>query len=131
MSSYSARKMKIAIYEYADDKQKDLYKKMPKGHFLNNESNMHHFFLWNTFFRRNLHRFAMDYLGIRLHLYQAIILYMMGICQLCVIVACRAAAKSFIISIYACCICIIKPYSKVVISSATKGQSKLIISDKI
>ena len=131
MSSYSARKMKIAINEYADDKQKDLYKKMPKGHFLNNESNMHHFFLWNTFFRRNLHRFAMDYLGIRLHLYQAIILYMMGICQLCVIVACRAAAKSFIISIYACCICIIKPYSKVVISSATKGQSKLIISDKI
>jgi len=131
MSSYSARKLKIDINECADDKQKDLYKKMPKGHFLNNESNMHHFFLWNTFFRRNLHRFAMDYLGIRLHLYQAIILYMMGICQLCVIVACRAAAKSFIISIYACCICIIKPYSKVVISSATKGQSKLIISDKI
>lgn len=125
------RRAKSTSAQYADDRQKELHKQMPKGHFLNNESNMHHFFLWNTFFRRNLHRFAMDYLGIHLHLYQAIILYMMGINQLCVIVACRAAAKSFIISIYACCVCILRPYSKVVISSATKGQSKLIISDKI
>lgn len=55
----------------------------------------------------------------------------MGISQLIVIVACRAAAKSFIIALYACCKAIIKPGSKIVLGSATRGQSKLIISEKI
>ena len=119
------------ISNYADERQIDLYQKMPSGHFLNNPDNLHHVFLWNTFFRRNLHRFAKDFLGINLHLYQSIILYMMSISQLCVIIACRAAAKSLVISIYAVCICILRPYSEVVISSATRGQSALIVKDKI
>lgn len=55
----------------------------------------------------------------------------MGICPFIVIVACRAAAKSFIIAIYACCRCILYPGSKIVIASATRGQSKLIVSEKI
>lgn len=116
---------------YADDRQKELYKKFPTTNFLGNEKNVDHVLKWNTFFRRNLHRLAIDYLGIKLHPYQALVLYLMGICQFVVIVACRAAAKSFIIAIYACCRCIVYPYSKIVLSSATKGQSKLIISEKI
>ena len=119
------------ISKLADERQANLYKKMPSGHFLGNESNMDHFFRWNTFFRRNLHRVATDYLGIRLHIYQILVLYLMGICQTIVIVACRAAAKSFIIALYACCKCIVTPGYKIVLSSATKGQSKLIISEKI
>ena len=55
----------------------------------------------------------------------------MGISQLIVIVASRAAAKSFIIALYACCKAIIKPNSRIVLGSATRGQSKLIISEKI
>lgn len=116
---------------YADDRQKELYKKFPSTSFLGNERNVDHVLRWNTFFRRNLHRVAIDYLGINLHPYQALMLYMMGICQLIVIIACRAAAKSFVIALYACCKCIVSPYSKIVLSSATKGQSKLIISEKI
>ena len=116
---------------YADDKQKDVHNKLPRNHFLNNERNMDNFLLWNTFFRRNLHRVATDYLGLKLHLYQILILYLMGISRFIAIIASRSAAKSFIIAIYACCICIVKPGSKVVLSSATKGQSKLIISEKI
>ena len=86
----------------ADDRQKELYKKFPTNSFLGNEQNMDHVFLWNTFFRRNLHRFAIDFLGINLHIYQAILLYMMGICQFIVVIASRAAAKSFVIALYAC-----------------------------
>ena len=115
----------------ADERQKELYKKFPTNSFLGNERNVDHVLRWNTFFRRNLHRVAIDYLGINLHPYQAIILYLMGICQFVVIIACRAAAKSFIIALYACCRCIVYPHSKIVLSSATKGQSKLIISEKI
>jgi len=130
MAKHITKKSK-KISELADERQRDLYKKMPSGHFLNNQENMHHVLLWNTFFRRNLHRFAKDFLGINLHIYQSIILYMMSISQLCVIIACRAAAKSLVISIYAVCVCILRPYSEVVISSATRGQSALLVKDKI
>ena len=116
---------------HADDRQKEVYKNFPSNSFLGNEQNMDHVFLWNTFFRRNLHRFAIDFLGINLHAYQAILLYMMGVCQFVVVIASRAAAKSFIIALYACCRCITRPFSRIVLSSATKGQSKLIVSEKI
>ena len=116
---------------YADERQANLYKKFPSTHFLSNPKNVHNTFLWSTLFARNFHKLATDYLGIKLHLYQQLILYLMGISQLIVIVACRAAAKSFIIALYACCKAIIKPGSKIVLGSATRGQSKLIISEKI
>lgn len=116
---------------HADDRQKELYTKFPSNHFLSNEKNCDNFLLWNTFFKRNLHRVAIDYLGLRLHLYQILILYLMGVSRFIAIIASRSAAKSFIISIYACCVCIVKPGAKIVLSSATKGQSKLIVSEKI
>lgn len=116
---------------YADDIQSKLHTKFPTTHFLSNPDNVHHLLLWNTFFRRNLHRLAIDYLKINLHIYQAIMLFLMGISQFIVVIACRAAAKSFIIALYACCRCITRPFTKIVLSSATKGQSKLIVSEKI
>jgi len=116
---------------YADDRQAELYTKFPTNHFLGNEKNVDHVLRWNTFFRRNLHRVALDYLGLKLHMYQILILYLMGICKSMVIVAARSAAKSFIIAIYACCVCIVYPYSEVVLTSATKKQAKLIVSAKI
>lgn len=115
----------------ADERQAELYRKFPSDSFLGNETNMDHFIQWVTFFRRNLHRFAMDYLGVKLHLYQIIMLYMMGINNFIVVIASRASAKSFIIALYACCRCILYPNSMIVLSSATKGQSKLLVSEKI
>lgn len=115
----------------ADVRQAELYKKFSSDHFLGTEANMDHFMLWVTFFRRNLHRFAIDYLGIKLHLYQIIMLYLMGINNFIVVIASRASAKSFVIALYACCRCILYPNSMIVLSSATKGQSKLLVSEKI
>lgn len=121
----------MQMNNYADERQKNLYKKFPSTHFLSNPNHVHNTLLWCTFLRRNLHRVATDYLGIKLHIYQQLILYLMGISQLIVIVASRAAAKSFIIALYACCKAIVKPNSRIVLGSATRGQSKLIISEKI
>lgn len=115
----------------ADERQSELYKKFPTDSFLGSEKNVDHFIQWVTFFRKNLHRFAMDYLGLKLHLYQIIMLYLMGVNQFIVVIASRASAKSFIIALYACCRCILYPNSLVVLSSATKGQSKLLVSEKI
>lgn len=115
----------------ADNRQAELYKKFPANSFLGDERNADHFFLWVTFFRRNLHRFVKDYLGIELYLYQSLMIYLMGISNFFVVIASRAAAKSFIIALYACCKCILYPNSQVVLSSGTKGQSKLLVSEKI
>ena len=117
--------------KYADKNQSKLHTKFPTTHYLSNPTNVDHILLWNTFFRRNLHRLAIDYFRINLHPYQSIMLYLMGICQFIVVIACRAAAKSFIIALYACCRCVTRPHTKIVLSSATKGQSKLIVSEKI
>ena len=117
--------------KYADERQEVLHTKFPNSHFLSKKKNCEHALAWNTFFRRNLHRFAMDYLGLKLHWYQAVILYFMGVSQFVEIVASRAASKSFIIAIYACCRCITRPYTHVVIGSSTKKQAKLIIYAKI
>lgn len=115
----------------ADERQSELYKKFPQNSFLGSAKNVDHFMQWITFFRRNLHRFALDYLGIKLHLYQIIMLYLMGINRFIVVIASRASAKSFIIALYACCRCILYPNSLIVLSSSTKGQSKLLVSEKI
>lgn len=122
--------MKIE-FQYADEHQKKIHTRFKSNHYLGNPKNVDHVLLWSTFFRRNLHRLAIDYLGIGLHLYQVISLYLMGICNRLVIVAARAAAKSFLIALYACCMAILYPGIQIVISAATKGQSRLIVSRKI
>lgn len=119
------------LSQYADERQREIYKRFSSDSFLGNPHNADHVMQWTTFFRRNLHRFATDYLGLKLHLYQIIMLYMMGIFNFIVVIASRASAKSFIIALYACCRCILYPNSMVVLSSATKGQSKLLVSEKI
>lgn len=89
------------------------------------------FIEWNTYFRRNIHRFVEYYLELDMYLYQKILLFLMNLCPLVVVVACRATAKSFVIAVYSCAKCILYPGSKIVIASATKKQAGLIVSEKI
>jgi hypothetical protein len=86
---------------------------------------------WVTFYRRNIHRFIEHYFGLELFFYQILLIYLMNLSPLIVVVACRAAAKSYIIAIFACAKCVLYPGSKVVIASATKKQASLIVSEKI
>lgn len=116
---------------YADEKQAALYTMFPPDSYLGDAQRVDHLMLWITFFRRNLHRCATDYLGIKLHTYQVIMLYLMGISDFFVVIASRASAKSFIIALFACIRCILYPNSMIVLSSGTKGQSKLLVSEKI
>lgn len=119
------------LYEHADEKQKVLSQNFPSTTLLGDANFLGHFLLWVTFWRRNLHRFATDYLGLSLKLYQVIMLYLMGINNTFVCIASRASAKSFVIAIYACCKAILYPQSSIVLCSGTKGQAKLLVSEKI
>lgn len=114
-----------------DRNQSKIHTNFGAGHYLSQKENVERLIHWVTFYRRNLNRFASHYLGLSLHLYQHIILYLMGIYPSFCIIAARSAAKSFVIAIFACCKAILYPGSKIVIASGTKRQSKLIVSEKI
>lgn len=86
---------------------------------------------WTTFYRRNIHRFILHYFGIKLHLYQIIILYLMNLAPTVVLVCARAIAKSFITSLYACAVCVLYPGSKVVATAKLKKTAGLLITEKI
>ena len=86
---------------------------------------------WCTFYRRNIHRFAEHYLGLNLHLYQKIMLYMMNLCPLVVLLCSRAVGKSWIVSVYSCCVCILYPGSKVLATAKRKHTVELLIKEKI
>lgn len=114
-----------------DHNQSKVHTHFSAGQYLSQKENVERLIHWITFYRRNLNRFASHYLGLGLHLYQHIIIYLMGLYPSFCIIAARSAAKSFIIAIYACCKAILYPGSKIVIASGTKRQSKLIVSEKI
>ena len=127
-----AKRINKMIDQFPADKiQSELYKEFPSTHFLSHPQNVMHTLAWCTFFRRNLHRFAIDYLKIPIYPYQQLSLYYMGISNSICIIAARNDAKSWLVALYACCRAILYPGSKIVIGSATRGQSKLIITEKI
>jgi len=115
----------------ADENQLSLYKKFPSTHYLSNQNNVLNTIAWCSFWRRNLHLFVRDYLKLSLYPYQQIAIYEMGMSNFICMIASRNDAKSFIIALYACCRCILYPGTLFVIGSATKGQSKLMVSAKI
>lgn len=87
--------------------------------------------LWNTFFRRNVHRFVEMYMGIRLFPYQIIWIYLMSISDIFVAICSRAAAKSFLVAVFGIAHCILYPGSEVVIGASTIKQAGLILSSKV
>lgn len=119
------------LTKYADKNQLSLYKNFPSTHYLSNPNNVLHVLAWGTFFRRNMHRFVMDYLKISLYEYQAISIYMMGISNLICIIASRNSAKSFLVAVYAVARCLLYKGTKFRIGAATEKQAKLIVSEKI
>lgn len=96
-----------------------------------NENNLLQFYEWNTFFKRNINRYAEMYYGFSLHPYQHLELYEMNENDTTCIVGSRASAKSYIVAIFGCCRASLYPNSKIIIASGTKGQGKLIVTEKI
>ena len=114
-----------------DKNQLSVYNHVSEGHWLSNKDNLLRFYEWNTFFRRNINRYAEMYFGFGLYPYQHLELYEMNKNSTTCIIGSRASAKSYIVAIYACCKASLYPNSKIVIASGTKGQSKLIVTEKI
>lgn len=82
---------------------------------------------WAGFYRANPHRFAADYLNVRLRLFQKILLFMMNICNFFCYIAARGQGKSWLLAVFCCVRCILYPGTKVCIASGTRGQSVNIL----
>lgn len=86
---------------------------------------------WITFFRRNPHRFIETYFGIKLYPYQILMIWVLQRSNLAYIVASRAAAKSWIIAVWALTLCVLYPGIKVICCSKTMKQGGIIIDEKL
>lgn len=87
--------------------------------------------IWAEYWRKNPHRFCEDWLGIHLHPFQMLLLYMMNISNNFVFTASRGLGKSFLTAVFCCVRCILYPGTKIVIASGNKKQAANIITEKV
>lgn len=86
---------------------------------------------WVGFYRSNFHRFAKDYMGLDLFLFQQILLYMMNKVSFFMYIAARGQGKSYLIAVFCIARCILYPNTSVVVASSTKKTAQLIITKKV
>ena len=79
--------------------------------------------IWGAYYRANPEKFVADYLHIRLHVFQKILLVMMFWSNVFVFIACRGLGKTFLSAIYCVVRCILFPGTKICIASGTRGQA--------
>ena len=87
--------------------------------------------LFSSFYRQNPHRLAVDYFGLSLYPFQLILLYLMDKYTFFLWIASRGIGKSYLISIYCIIRAVLYPNSLIVVAAGTKGQAKLIVTQKI
>lgn len=74
---------------------------------------------WTAYYRANPHAFAKEYLNIRLHLYQVILLWAMNKYNFFMYIASRGQGKSFLTAVYCVIRAILFPNSNIVLASGT------------
>jgi hypothetical protein len=82
---------------------------------------------WAAFYRANPHRFAKDYLGLRLKKFQQIILCMMFRFPNTIYLASRGGGKTFLIAIFCVVHSILYPGTRICVASRTRRQAAEVI----
>lgn len=83
--------------------------------------------IWASFYIANPTIFVREYFGIKLKMFQQVILYaMMHFSYTCYFAA-RGQGKTFLTAIFCCTICTLKPSTKVIIASGVKSQAREVI----
>jgi hypothetical protein len=85
---------------------------------------------WITFYRLNISYFVEHYMGVKLFPYQRFWITWISTSTEFLGIASRASAKSWLIAVYSIARCILYPGTTVALSSSTKAQAGLIISEK-
>lgn len=80
-----------------------------------------------SFYRENPHRFAADYLGLSLKLFQQILLVMMFSCTQFMFLAARGLSKTYTTAVFCCIRCILYPGTNICVASKTIKQAKEVL----
>lgn len=86
---------------------------------------------WCSFYRRNINLYMSRHLKIRLHPFQHIMLYLMGVSQTFFAMCSRGASKSFLSGGFAMATCLLYPYSEVHLTATTINQAKKMVKNKM
>lgn len=92
------------------------------------EQGLNNVAVWTSFYRANPHRFARDYLGLKLKKFQQIILNEMFRKVNSIYLASRGIGKTFLLAIFCVCYCILFPGTIICIASRTKVQAAEVIN---
>lgn len=84
--------------------------------------------IWTSFYRANPHRFVEDFFGIKLKLFQQILLYLMMHYNFLTYIAARGQGKTFLTAIFAITRMILFPETKIKAAAGQKSQGKEIIT---
>ena len=79
--------------------------------------------IWAGYYRENLDIFVIEYLQIKLKVFQRILIVWMNRCVYFCFIAARGMGKTFLIAIFCCARSILYPGTKICIASGTRGQS--------
>lgn len=85
---------------------------------------------WVTLYRNNPSIFVEHYMGVNLFPYQRFWINLISRSTEFVGIASRASAKSWLVAVYCIARCILYPGTVITLSSSTKAQAGLIISEK-
>jgi len=86
---------------------------------------------WASFYRANPQRFAKEYLGLNLKIFQQILLYVMFHNNYVQYFAARSQGKTWLTAVFCVCYAILYPSVKIVVASGSKGQAMKIVTEKI
>lgn len=80
-----------------------------------------------AYFRDNPHRFAAEYLNIKLKMFQKILLYIMMHMNYFMFTASRGIGKTYLVALFATIRCILYPGTKIVVASGTIKQASEVL----
>lgn len=80
-----------------------------------------------AYYRSNPHRFAEEVLGVRLKLFQKILLWALNYYYYFFYVAARGQGKTYLVALFCCIRCILYPGTKIVVCSATRRQGNEVL----
>lgn len=79
------------------------------------------------YYRENPHRFVSEVLGIKLKLFQKILLWVMVHYNYIMYLAARGQGKSYLTALFCCVRCILWPGTKIIVSSGTLKQANEVL----
>lgn len=83
---------------------------------------------WGSYYRQNPHRFIQEYFGIKLKMFQEILICEMFMAGRVFFLGCRGISKTWTTSLFASTKCVLYPGTACIVASATRKQARELVA---